>query len=182
MSYPEQLEPFLLRPCVKSTYSEASLTDFVKPYKEIKLFTGGIKGHIEVEFPDSVDPETPIWKSPCVPFGAEFRFYIQSFHNGGKILGWSRYDDYEGNYPEPDVGLVESIMSTLEADLAAPGAYSIDIGWRIDLDRYCLVEINDGWSLGLYENKDPQSNPPTRQQYADMLVSRWTQILFCNLV
>ena len=63
----------------------------------------------------------------------------------------------------------------------SPGSYSIDIGWRPDLNCYSLVEINDGWSLGLYNPTDQQSNPPTRQQYADMLVARWRQILFCNI-
>ena len=72
-------------------------------------------------------------------------------------------------------------MKELEGN-GAPGAYKVDIGGRCDLGRYCLVELNDAWALGLYENNDPQSNPPTRQQYADMLVSRWRQIVFCSLL
>jgi len=130
---------------------------------------------------DSIPKDTPVWISEAVPFGAEFRFYVQDFVGGGKIQGWSRYDDTYLQCPEPDFELVEAIMKELEGN-GAPGAYTVDIGWRYDLDRYCLVELNDAWALGLYENADPQSNPPTRQQYSDMLVSRWTQIIFCNLV
>jgi hypothetical protein len=161
-------------------YGEATLEDFVKP-TAIKLFTGDIKECLELKSPGLISDNTSVWISQAVPFESEFRFYIHDFIGGGKIQGWSRYDDKPVRNPEPDFGLVEEIMGVLEANIA-PGAYTIDIGWRPDLNRYCLVELNDAWSLGFYENSDPQSNPPTRQQYADMLVSRWRQILFCNLV
>lgn len=176
-----QLNQYLMRDIRKGTYSEATLTDFVKPLS-IKSFTGAIKGHLENESPNCIDNDTSVWISESVPFGAEFRFYIQDLVGGGKIQGWSRYDDSNMECPEPDVSLVESIMKVLEEDYSAPGAYTIDIGWRPDLECYCLVELNDAWSLGLYGSSDRQSNPPTRQQYADMLVSRWTQIVFCSLV
>ena len=176
-----QLDQFLMRVIRRGTYGEATLTDFVKPIS-IKSFTGNIKGHIEISSAGpSPSEDVPVWISPAVPFGAEFRFYIQDFIGGGKIQGWSRYDDSNMVCPEPDIGLVEAIMKELEENIA-PGAYTVDIGWRPDLERYCLVEINDAWALGLYENSDFQSNPTTRQQYADMLVSRWRQILFCSLV
>ncbi len=175
-----QLDQFLMRSMRKGTYGEATLIDFVKPI-EIKFFTGNVKGHLEMEAPGFIDNDTPVWVSEAVPFGAEFRFYIHDFIGGGKIQGWSRYDDSNMECPEPDIGLVEAVMKELEENIA-PGAYTVDIGWRPDLERYCLVEINDAWALGLYENSDFQSNPPTRQQYADMLVSRWRQILFCSLV
>lgn len=175
-----QLNEFLMRSVRRGTYGEATLTDFVKPV-EIKSFTGNIKGHLEVETPGFLPAETSVWISPAVPFGAEFRFYIQDFVGGGKIVGWSRYDDSNMQCPEPDHDLVEAVMKELEYG-GAPGAYTVDIGWRPDLDRYCLVELNDAWALGLYENADPQSNPPTRQGYADLLVSRWRQIVFCSLV
>jgi hypothetical protein len=175
-----QLDQFLMRSMRKGTYGEATLIDFVKPI-EIKFFTGNVKGHLEMEAPGLIPNDTPVWVTEAVPFGAEFRFYIHDFIGGGKIQGWSRYDDSNMQCSEPDFGLVEAVMKELEYG-GAPGAYTIDIGWRPDLERYCLVELNDAWALGLYENADPQSNPPTRQQYADMLVSRWRQILFCSLV
>jgi hypothetical protein len=174
------LDKFLMRTIRRGTYGEATLTDFVKPI-EIKLFTGGVKSSLESEELGFILNDTPVWVTEAVPFGAEFRFYVQDFIGGGKVQGWSRYDDSNMQCPEPDFGLVEAIMKELE-DGGAPGAYTIDIGWRCDLGRYCLVELNDAWALGLYENNDPQSNPPTRQQYADMLVSRWRQIVFCSLL
>jgi len=174
------LDKFLMRPIRRGTYGEATLTEFVKP-TAIKSFTGNVKGHLEAEAPGFIPNGTQVWISEAVPFGAEFRFYIHDFVGGGKILGWSRYDDSNMQCPEPDFELVEAVMKELEIG-GAPGAYTIDIGWRPDLNCYCLVELNDAWALGLYENNGPQSAPPTRQQYADMLVSRWTQIVFCSLL
>lgn len=180
LSYPEQFHPYLYRRVQEGLYKEALFSEFVKPI-ETKTFTGNIKSVLEAEDPDSIDPETPVWICEPVIFESEFRFYIHDFVNGSKIQGWARYDDLSVTNPEPDFSLVESIMDKFHGDIG-PGAYSIDIGWRPNLGCYSLVEINDGWSLGLYNPDDPQSNPPTRQQYADMLVSRWTQILFCNIV
>lgn len=174
------LDKFLHRELRKGIYSEASLTDFVKPL-DIKTFTGNVKGHLERESQESIAPETPVWITPSVPFGAEFRFYIQSLVNKSLILGWSRYDESNMDCPEPDLKLVDEVVEYLR-QIGEPTAYTVDIGWRPDLNRYCVVELNDAWSLGFYENNDPQSNPPTRQQYADMLVSRWTQIVFCGLL
>ena len=176
LGYPDFLKPFLFRSIKQSTFSEAGIEDFVKPYSNVKLFTGSIKRNLV----DFVKEDELVWVSERVPFESEFRFYIQDFVTGPKILGWSRYDDLEVRNPEPDMQLVENISQLYHKDLG-PSAYSIDIGWRPDLQRYSLVEINDGWSLGLYKNSDPQSAPPCSYSYADMLVSRWNQILFCNL-
>ena len=178
-SYPEQFRHLLHRMVKRGLYKEASFSDFVKP-QETKTFTGNLKLVLESEKPGVIDPETPVWVCEPVAFQSEFRFYIQDFVEGGKIIGWARYDSLDLTNPQPDFSLVESIMDRFHKDIS-PGSYSIDIGWRPDLNCYSLVEINDGWSLGLYNPTDQQSNPPTRQQYADMLVARWRQILFCNI-
>jgi hypothetical protein len=178
--YEGRLDKYLMRSVRRGTYGEATLDEFVKPIS-IKLFTGNIKGNLDLDTSRLIFDDTPVWISPAVPFGSEFRFYIQDIIRGTKIQGWSRYDDKQVINPLPDFDLVNDIIEDLDS-IGAPGAYTIDIGWRPDLNQYCLVELNDAWSLGFYENNDPQSNPPTRQQYADMLVFRWTQILFCNLV
>lgn len=176
ISYEDSLSNLYDRNIRKGQFSEALPYEFVKPCS-VKRFTGAIKNTIH----QPIEPSEPVWISDPVPFESEFRFYIHDFVTGPKIYGWARYDDLEYNNPEPDLNLVEKVSDSLHTSLG-PSAYSIDIGWRPDLGKYSLVEINDAWSLGLYENTDPQSNPPTRQQYADMLVSRWYQILFCNVV
>lgn len=178
ISYLHNMEKYLKRRVERKKFKDAEPGEFVKPYS-VKSFTGDIKMFLKGA--DTVDPECEVWSCAHVPFESEFRFYVHDFVSGPKILGWARYDDEPVTNPEPNVGMVEEIAWDLHNDLG-PSSYSIDIGWRPDLKEYCLVELNDGWSLGYYTSTDPQSNPPTRQDYADMLVSRWTQILFCNLV
>lgn len=177
-SFDEELQPYLLRNVREGTIKEALAHEFVKPRNKVKLFTGCSRSSL----PGGIDEDEPVWIIENVPFESEFRFYMHELAiRGAEVYGWARYDDLGVINPEPDVGLVEDIARTL-SEIGAPNAYSIDIGWRPDIERYCLIEINDAWALGLYNNTDKQSNPPTMQQYADMLYSRWVQIVFCNVI
>lgn len=169
-------ERFLKRNLRQGTYADAKKFEFVKPVS-VKTFTGNIKNKIEKE----IDPDTDVWISEPVPYGSEFRFYIQDYVTEPEILGWARYDDLSVVNPYPDLDYVKSIADHLHY-IHGPSAYSIDIGWRFDLQEYELIELNDAWSLGLYINSDGQSRPITRDAYAEMLISRWDQVLFCNLV
>jgi len=179
LTYPNFSRNYLDRDVSVKTLKDAGGGEFIKPFHKVKLFTGCVKNQLH-EQGVKVDGDTEVWASEAVPFESEFRFYVHDFVTEPKIFGWSRYDDLDVTNPEPDVGLVEAIAQEFH-DQLGPNAYTVDIGWRPDLGKYSLVEINDGWALGYYSPNDPQSNPPTRQQYADMLVTRWTQILFCNL-
>lgn len=174
--YPEEFFPLFCRKVREGCLEDANSDEFVKPSQVVKAFTGCLKKDV----PEGIDPQEKVWISDYVPLESEFRFYIQDFANKTQILGWSRYDGLPVVNPEPDFALVEEIAKFYHQSLG-PSAYSVDIGWRPDLQKYCLIEINDAWALGYYQNTDKQSNPPTRQQYADMLVSRWRQILFCNI-
>lgn len=158
-------------------FKDTSFGEFVKPFEKIKFFTGSIKEHLDCD----IDPEEDVWISEPVTFESEFRFYIQSYANKWEVLGWSRYDPLDVVNPNPDHKLVGELAEQIYKDLG-PNAYTIDIGWRPDLREYDIIELNDAWALGLYEGNDQQSKPPTKQQYADMLYSRWLQIVFCNLV
>ena len=178
MYYPEEVSSFFLRQMRETPFAEASVGKFVKPSQNVKAFPASIKKDASAE----IDPYEPVWESEVVPFESEFRFYIQSTITKTEVLGWARYDELPIRNPEPDFEMVEKIAQIYRDLGPGPNAYSIDVGWRTDLERYCLVEVNDAWALGYYENSDPQSNPPSRQQYADMLVSRWLQILFCSIV
>lgn len=171
-----EFDKFFHRKIRKGIFSDADSEEFVKPM-EIKIFTGEIKKNIKEKIIDT----TPVWISEPVQFWAEFRFYIYDYVNRSEILGWSRYDDTDRSCPDPDIDLVKEITKYLR-NIGAPGAYSVDIGWRPDLNKYCLVELNDAWSLGFYNNTDPQSKPPSYQNYADMLRYRWSQIVFCNII
>lgn len=180
LSYPDFVFPFLHRNVKVSEFGEVDPEKFIKPYSKVKLFTGCLKKDM-VKQGVQVDAKELVWEFDNVPFESEFRFYIHDFVTGPKIQGWSRYDDLPMVNPEPDIELVEQIAKEFH-DSIGPNAYTIDIGWRSDIGCYSLIEVNDGWALGYYSPNDSQSNPPTRQQYADMLVSRWMQIVFCAVL
>jgi hypothetical protein len=176
----EQKKDYVGRDIRIGKLKDAEPNEFVKP-TETKLFTGCVKSEVDPE----IDSDTEVLISNFVPFESEYRFYIQDYVNGPKVCGWARYDDGDYNNPSPEEGgldLVEKLAQEIHNQFG-PNAYSIDIGWRPDLDRFSVVEVNDAWALGLYQpSLDYQSNPPSRQEYADMLISRWTQILFCALM
>lgn len=181
LSYMDPSLSYVNRRIKSGKYEEALPNEFIKPYERIKLFTGGIKQDLEKEG-ITISDEEKVWISEPVTFESEYRFYIQDTATKCEILGWNRYDLLENvSNPPPDISMVEGIAQEIH-DQIGPNAYSIDIGWRPDLSKYSLVEINDAWALGFYSHKsDENSNPPSNQQYADMLYSRWLQIIFCNL-
>lgn len=166
LSYPTCLQEFIYRPLRLDSFENASEGEFVKPYDHIKLFTGNKKRDIS-----DISSKTKVWISPYVPFESEFRFYVNNYG----LIGWSRYDDLNVTNPGPDINYVESIMRAFDGGTRIC-SYAIDIGWRPDLQKYDLIEINDGWALGFYNNTDPQSIPPKPQEYAQLLVSRWGQL------
>jgi hypothetical protein len=176
LSYYEPIRPYLRREIRRTTLGEASSSEFVKPVG-VKTFTGDVKSRLR-----PLSPLTEIWATAAAPFESEFRFYIQDYVTGPKIVGWCRYDDLGCVNPNPPIEWVREIAQSIH-DALGPNAYSVDIGWRPDIQQYDVVELNDAWALGLYRSGgDEQSSPPSYEDYVEMLISRWRQILFCNVV
>lgn len=180
LSYYGPVADRLKRNVRQGKYRDAAPNEFVKPFEKIKFFTGGVKCELEAEGLTLEDNED-VWISETVPFESEYRFYIQNYADRWEVLGWSRYDCLDVKNPDPDVCMVDKLAEQIHRDIG-PNAYSIDIGWRPDLKQYDIVEMNDAWALGFYNNLDHQSKPPTKKQYANMLYSRWSQLVFCSLV
>lgn len=163
-SYHEPVRPFLKRDVRRTTLGEANSDEFVKPVG-VKTFTGDVKLKLR-----PLSPLTEVWASPVVAFESEFRYYVVE----REVVGWARYDDIDITNPDPPMGLIEQIIKAIGED--SPCSYSVDVGWRPDLGLYDVVELNDAWALGLYRNSDHQSRPPSYEDYARMLVSRWNQL------
>jgi hypothetical protein len=125
------MTPFLKRKINRTTFALAKGFSFIKPI-QTKLFTGDIKDNIH----DSTFSDYEVWESEPIKFTAEFRFYI---HNN-KILGYSRYDENDCDCPSPELNMIQEIIKIQNS---FPIAYSIDIGWRTDINEWCLVELND---------------------------------------
>lgn len=158
ISYPPAVRRYLKRNIYKSTFEEAPDNYFVKPQKT-KLFTGGIKNEIMEE----VLGTTPVWVSKPIDFLAEYRYYI----NRGKIVGYSRYDENDECDIQPSFDFVMMVVNDY---INSPIAYAIDIGITSYRDSM-LIEINDGWSLGLYP-----WGTMTDFAYVELITNRWKQI------
>ena len=149
---------------------------FVKPTK-LKLFTGFVydpkndsdeylneqKELLYEAYMDSNDADK-VWVSDVVDFIGEWRYYIKN----EKIIGYARYDE-DGENPEelqePDKSLIKEYISKLE--IKHP--YVLDFG-ILSTGETALVEFNDFWAIGLYENAI------TPKQYLECLIERWKSI------
>lgn len=149
---------------------------FVKPTK-LKQFTGFVydpkedsdeyvneqKKLLYAAYMDS--DSYKIWISDVVNFIGEWRYYIQD----EKIIGYARYDDDDENpekLQEPDKSLIKEYISKLQ--IKHP--YVLDFG-VLSTGETALVEFNDFWALGLYENAI------TPKQYLECLIERWKSII-----
>nr|QMP83095.1 MAG: hypothetical protein [Caudoviricetes sp.] len=142
---------------------------FVKPFK-VKQFTGFVytsencEEFIEEQKNTFSKIRTYVWVSDVVDFIGEWRYYIQN----EKIIGYARYDDDDENpeeLQEPDRSLIKEYIAKLE--IKHP--YVLDFG-ILSTGETALVEFNDFWAIGLYENAI------TPKQYLECLIERWKSI------
>lgn len=161
ISYPECLQKYLKRDLRKGVFVDANNWEFVKP-QSTKKFTGAIKANLFLK--EYVASCEPVWISEPMTFDAEFRYYVVD----GKIVGHSRYDDFEN-----DLYADENVIRQMISDYVdQPVGYSIDVGINHDNGETVLVEVNDGWALGLY----PWGNM-SNESYVDLITKRWKQII-----
>lgn len=105
------------------------------------------------------------WFSTPVNFLSEYRYYIHK----NQIMGVARYDP-EGadDAPEPCVTQVEAALVAWAHQ--APVSYALDVG-VLASGETALVEVNDGWALGLY------AGALSPEQYLQFLYARWLELL-----
>lgn len=162
LSYPESLFPFLKRYISQELFENVAPGLFIKPVEQIKLFTGHVKGKTTESLPEGLE-KVLVWVSSCVNFLAEWRYYI--LHS--EIVGYSRYDDSDDEFAEPDITIINAAISDFDG---APIAYALDFG-LLDTGDIALVEVNDAWALGLYKWGNM-----TDEKYVEMIIARWDEI------
>lgn len=160
MSYPDCLREFLCRSIVAGEARDARNDQFIKPLRRVKAFTGGIKGDLT----EIINEGSRVWMSDPVVFVAEYRYYIVN----GRIVGRGRYDDLDSE-AEVDPAAVERAVAMM-SKAGAPAGYALDFG-VLDDGRTALVEMNDGWALGLYRGSVRPCD------YDQLLYARWVEIL-----
>lgn len=172
LSYVEQIQRFLRRKISTSTINALQGRSFVKPLKT-KAFTGFVydscampQAYSEADRESLremllLPGDTRVWTSEVVEFLCEWRYYV----NAEQIVGRGRYDDRSDDAPAPDESVVNECISAM--GLAHP--YTLDFG-VLRTGQTALVEANDAWSIGLYENA------LTPRQYLQFLADRWASI------
>ncbi len=146
LGYPDELKEFLGRNIEVCKLSECGndFPYFIKPYSDIKKFTGGVmekQSYIDnIKFFDKVDDDYLVYKSEVVDIISEYRVFCSY----GKIYD-ARF--YQGDFTKiVDFNVVEDIISKYKNP---PSAYTIDVGLTSD-GKTILVEINDMWAIGSY--------------------------------
>lgn len=132
---------------------------FIKPLLDHKLFTGLVlKTNIDLLQIHSVPDDTPVLFSEFMKFESEYRCFIHS----KKLVGAK---NYSGNFSKIlNFYVVEEAISAYKEQ---PIACSLDFGITDD-GRTKLIEINDGFALGMYG-----LNPVL---YCNMILNRWLEI------
>jgi hypothetical protein len=191
LSYPAPLRPFLGRWAQQMPVGQVRGTWFVKP-TQTKLFTGFVWHSSRAAAPTedkllydehdleqlqvlrSLPSETLIWVVEPVCFQCEWRYYVLDAGDGPKVIGSARYDaDGLDSAPEPGQELLQAAikaMSSLRAAGGGPVAYSLDLGVLAG-GATVLVEVNDGWALGLY------GSGLAPRDYLALLTARWRELL-----
>ncbi len=193
IDYPKCLEYLLYRRVWKSTLSEvqcqlliqqstgdAGETEgtgiFIKPYEDCKAFSGLVANAGWMEYLLHQFSETmPVYCSELIKMVAEYRVYV--LH--GKILGVCHY---QGPKPEEDSNAVldsHTVRQAVDTLFADPvegkdlSGCAMDFAvMRLSDGRYVtgLVEVNEGFSIGIYEGISFES-------YTEMLIGRWQKLM-----
>jgi hypothetical protein len=168
--YPEALAKHLHRGVRRTTlrrvigHVEATgLPVFVKPAARTKRFTGFVLETAMEPRLSGIPGGEDVWACDPVEWWSEWRVYVindrvrhVSFCDGDRSAG-------------ADVSVIESAVSDLSMTDTRPAGYAIDFGVLAD-GRTALIEMNDGYSIGAYEDVPPDV-------YFDLLRARWRQLL-----
>jgi hypothetical protein len=115
--------------------------------------------------PETWTPDTPFWVGLWHRYAEEWRVYVRQ----GEIVGVARYDDREVDEPV-DWKQVKDMVRVYQQSGEAPVGYAMDIGVSDKDGVTQLVEVNDGWALGLYKGTC------SSRDYLRLLEDRWREI------
>ena len=159
--YPPELAGFLGRKIKKvklKDVNKETLPVFIKPVEE-KAATGlVVKSMGDLEQFEIKEPEAEVYCSEVVNFVSEWRCFLLY----GQIVGIKFY--FGDSNIEADT---DTIHAAVEAYPNMPAGCAFDFGVTDD-GRTLLVEMNDGYSLGVYGLED--------ELYARLLSARWAEM------
>ncbi len=163
LDYPSSLEPFFGRRVWRTTLAEVRGAE--RPLFVKSVAAKGVNGHVVRDFADllrtsGAPDDTPVYVSEPIEFRTEWRVFVVN----GEILDVRLYKGSRFMAPEeePIRAMVRAFVSSSEA----PAAFGLDVGW-VEGQGMRLVEVNEGFSLGIY------GLAPTLA--AQMLEARWAE-------
>lgn len=147
IGYPDELKEFYKRniEIVKVKDLDNNYPYFIKPYKDVKLFTGDVIENDKLfklftTYYDNVTEDTLLFKSEKINIKSEWRCFIHK-----DILKGIQF--YKGDFTIfPDVNIIKDIIGKYKD---SPIAYTIDVGIN-EFDETFIVELNDMWAIGSY--------------------------------
>ncbi|CAJ1334539.1 unnamed protein product [Effrenium voratum] len=192
--YPKCLEHLLHRKIWQSTLGEvrdqlAALPShiehqvFIKPAMDTKAFSAIIEpkeqmlGTLLDGIPGALDPlpaEMPVHCAEVIDMISEYRVYVVE----GEIRAVCHYKGPSRGDGAIDELVVEDAVRTLCSSEEGHGLAGMGMDFAVIRQRTgdrtvfktCLVEVNDGYSLGKY-------NGVSGKDYTDLLIARWKQLV-----
>lgn len=170
--YPSVLAPWLRRkvswhPTLSGVLADLQVNNpvFVKPAKGWKRFTGFVAQVPDDPRFNGASRRDPVWTSSTLDLLSEWRVYVVR----GSIRA-IKFADYGGlRTVTPDESEIHQAVTTLVQAGHAPAGFAID--FAVDsLGRTVLVEVNDGFSLGAYDDIDGAV-------YWDVIAARRSELL-----
>merc|ERR1719152_207109 len=115
---------------------------------------------------DKEPSDLPVHCSSVLSFLSEYRCYV--LNDAVHIVCYSG-DEHAA---PADATKVREAVEALRASGQGSAAYALDVGVALVDGRLqtVLIEVNDGYALGLYPGCDPE-------WYAQMMVARWDEIV-----
>ncbi|WP_045861694.1 ATP-grasp domain-containing protein [Teredinibacter purpureus] len=169
-SYPSSLESLMFRIAKigRIIDLESLLRDgnsiFSKPASTQKKFTGRVfETEQDLYYLGGVSRKLDVWLAGLVNFVSEFRVYVVE-------SSIRAIEHYEGDVSTaPSIDVIQKAIDSLDSSGQSYAGYAIDFG-VLDSGETALVEMNDGFAIGAY-------NDISSSDYTDMIFARWAQLL-----
>lgn len=166
--YPIALRPWLHRqvwPVVTLGRAlESQVPVFVRPAKRWKVFTGFVAETPNPAQVHGVSRREPVWCSEVVRFVSEWRAYVVK--GNARFVGFAKHGGDRSR--APNLASIDTAIAAFQGSPSAPLAYAIDFG-VLDTGETALVEVNDGFSVGAYDDVPAGV-------YWDMIATRWQEL------
>ncbi len=167
IEYPSELTPYFGRrlwtePSLRRLIGEGRTNIFIKPAAGMKLFNGRVIRTENDYGRLSFTEDCAVLCSEVVDIHSEWRCYVRH----GRLLAIKHYCG--DPFLMPDRTFVDRVIA---AYTTAPAGYAVDIGVTETAEgrSNLVVEVNDGYSLGVYGIFP--------LPYAKLLASRYAQLM-----